>query len=355
MGIPHNTPFVYRFDMRSERIYGPQTLEWVGERYASDSQCECAPADVSGTWAVGPWKPVHIWFADMVPAGATDRQLKRLENLRIPHNREFLTRDNANQLIKTAEAKLPPTKAQITKAGNLRISVPEGATRGDIEALVDAAERKAAITALRRRKIQVPENASWEEIEAGNEAAENRNETMKLVTKLRRSGLTVADGLNLDDLEEIELAWEDLREAIREARKIGFVLNPPAGLTPSEMENLSAALGDLERHFGLSEGSLDYLVENGWLPRKPRKTAIKAALPDLFARILNGSWQGNHEDDLWLFRRALELEQSDSESGVAEFKYDAKQIAAFSRIPPSLPADTHPAGLRGWLKKRFGL
>jgi len=57
----------------------------------------------------------------------------------------------------------------------------------------------------------------------------------------------------------------------------------------------------------MSEANLDWLVDRGELPRRPRKAAIKAALPELFARIHAGTWQGSEEDDLWLFRRALEL------------------------------------------------
>lgn len=309
MGIPHDTLFVYRFDRPVGRIYGPRPLSWVVAAYGGSPECECAPFDATGTQASGPWRSVPGWHAEMLPVPpppVTDRQRVRLANLKvlaIP-----VTKEEAAQLIHEAESRLKPTKGQLSKVRTLKIAVTPGSSRGEVEALVDMAERQKAILSLRRQNLEIEGGASWDEIQTAEEEAEERREARPLAAALRRRGVAAMDDMSLEELEELDQARQDLDQAIVEARGMGFRFEPPPGLTLESMQSLYASLGDLEQHFGVSESNLELLVHRGDLPRKPRKAAIKAALPELLARIHAGTWQGSEEDDLWFFRRALELQ-----------------------------------------------
>lgn len=307
MGVPHDMPFVYRFDSdREPHIYGPRPLDWVVSAYGGQSACECAPADTTGRQSVGPWRRVAEWHADMLPPPVAERQRVRLANLRI--HATPATKEEAAQVIHEAERRLKPTKGQLSKATALKVAVPTGASRGEAAALIDTAERQTAILVLRDEKIEIADNASWDEIQVAEEVAEERREARPLAASLRRAGVAATDDMSLEELEELDQARQDLDQAIVEARGIGFRFEPPPGLTLESMQAFYASLGDLEQHFGVSESNLEWLVHRGDLPRTPRKAAIKAALPELFARIHAGTWQGSEEDDLWFFRRALELQ-----------------------------------------------
>ena len=144
MAIQHDTLFLYRFDVPVDRIYGPRGLEWIGQRYGARPECECAPADVSGAQAAGPWRPVNAWLTEMLPAPeppAKDRQMKRLANLKVPHDPGTLTHYEARRLIQEAEGGLPPTKSQIQMAEEMKIALPDAPTRANVEALIDSKKR----------------------------------------------------------------------------------------------------------------------------------------------------------------------------------------------------------------------
>jgi hypothetical protein len=308
MGVPHDTLFIYRFDAPADRIYGPRALQWVVATYGKRPECECAPADTTGMLAVGPWQRVAEWAREMLPEPATKRQRTRLTNLKVTHDPAAITRDEAARLIREAEGGLAPTKGQLADAAALGIDVPPGATRAEVEALVDAAERSASVEAVRREKVEIDDDASWQEIAEAQEQVEERKESRPLAAALRRRGVAVTDDLTLDDLYELDSARRDLDEAIREARSIGFKFESPAGLTYDAMQQLYASLNDLGEQLALMEVDFERLAENGLIPRKPRRTAIKAALPELFERIQAREWQGSESDVLWFCRRALELD-----------------------------------------------
>lgn len=306
MTVPHDTAFVYRFDVPADRIYGPATLEWIGEAHGSRPECQCAPADASGTQPAGPWRPVQTWLADMLPAPATDRQIKRLTKLQIPHDPNTLTRDEARRLLAEAEGRLHPTKSQLKKAAELKLAVPVSATRAELEDLIDAEEHKAAIASLRRRKIEIADDASWEEIGATEEAAEERKEALKLAAALRKKGVAASDNLTLGELDELDYALRELRSAIREAKKLGLAFEPPSNLTLAQIQQLSSALFQLEELMGRAEANLGWYVDARRLPREPSRGQIQAALPALFERLLSESWGGTEDDEVWFFQRALD-------------------------------------------------
>ena len=310
MGISDDTLFVYRFDRPVDRIYGPRALSWVIATYGARPECECAPATADGSAAAGPWRPVGAWQSEMLPKTASERQRKRLAKLGVLHDPGTLGLDDAARLIAEAEACLSPTKHQLAKAVKLGVAVPPAATRAALRSLTDAAERRAAVRGLHAQGVPLAEDASWDEIRAAEDEAQERSEAFPLIAALRRQGVVATDEMSLEELDELDSARRDLDEAMRDARRLGFKFEPSTPLTLVTMQALYASLGELEQHLASSEANLDWLVERGRLPRKPRRAAIKIALPDQFARIHAGTWQGNDEDDLWFFQRALELQEA---------------------------------------------
>jgi hypothetical protein len=249
------------------------------------------------------------------PAQATERQLKRLKKLNVAVDSPALTEEGAEQLIRDATSTLDPTPKQLARAAELKVSVPEGATRGVVGELIDRAERREAIRAVRRRKVSVADDASWEEIEAAETSADDRAEARKLASALRRRGVAVDEDMSVDELTELDYARRDLEEAMREVRGIGFAFAPPESMTGEDMLALSSALGEMEQAYRMMETSLDHFVDEKWISRRPRKAAIKAALPFLFERIRAGTWRGDTDDDLAYYRHALTLEQEDRDRG----------------------------------------
>jgi hypothetical protein len=313
MPIPHDTPTLYRFSRAADaKLYGPRPLHWVGRYYIEREDCECAPADLVAKGTDSPWRPVSSWLAEMLPgppAPATERQRARLRKLQVTVDQETLTEEEAATRIREAESALPPTPKQIARAAELSIVVPEGANRVTVRDLIDAEERRQAIRALRRR-VQIDADASWEEIAKAEEAADERSQARTLATALRRRGIVTTEEMSITELEALGYSRSDLDDAIREARGIGLVVTRPELMTGEEMEALSSALSDTVQAYAATEGSLDHFVEERWIQRRPRKAAIKAALPYLLDRVRSGTWNGGIDDDLAFYRHAITLDNT---------------------------------------------
>jgi hypothetical protein len=363
MSFPRDTPTLYRFSKEPDaKLYGPRPLYWVIDCYADRVECECAPADVAGTAPATSWRPVSESHVELQQEPVSERQITRLRNLRIETDTALLTRNQAQDLIRDAESKLTPTPKQLAKATALKVSVPGGATRGDVEDLIENTERVAAITSLRQHAIEIADGASWDDIEAAESKSQERAEAHKLVLALRRRGVFVTEGAALSTLYELESSRRDLDDALREAWNTGLVLAPPEQMTGEELQALSVSLTDFAQQFRMTETGLDHFVEQRWLPRRPRKSSVRAALPYMFERVRAGTWHGSIEDDLSFYRHALALEE--------EAGRDAKDLRAAPRQTtrnpasnpdsassldaPAMPRNTEPIKTPSFWRKLFG-
>lgn len=150
---------------------------------------------------------------------------------------------------------------------------------------------------------------------------------------LQRKGVAATEGQSVEELEALEQAYEDLVEAMGWAREeTGFRFEPPTPLTLDVMERYAGALSRVGEAVGRAETCARDYVEQEYIPRVPRKAAIRAAIPDLLDRLMEGTWgTGSYvEDDLWFLRRALDL--GSTSTGVST-----------SSAGPSAQAKTRPA------------
>ncbi len=290
MSITPDASFLYRFRSTPGKVYGPSPLEWIRRTYENNDDCECAPAAEDTQRPIGDWRPVFDWLVEVdwpPPDTATERQLARLTKLSIPHDPATITADEAREAITAAEALLPPTKHQFKVAADLELPLPDGATRGQVKALVE-------------------EHGRAEQLE------EDQEEARGIAERLRRAGLPIAEGLSLAEVWEFEHAWEGLHEAMKDARRVGFALPLRPGITPQEMERFTDALWSLPEVVDtVTEWKIEQFQHDGIISGRPTKAAIKAALPDLFARMLSGEWTGGDDDYLWFILRASELREEE--------------------------------------------
>lgn len=341
MGIPHDTQFLYRFQSTADKIYGPRPLDFLAAYYAECDDCSCARAD--GDQAAGPWRPVREVVAEMLPIPlepATERQRKRLANLKIAPP-AGITADEARALIREAEAKLPPTPTQLRKASEAKLTVPSGATRGDVDDLLDDHERRKAIRALRRKQVSIADDADWEEIERAEDAAAEAADVRTQLRPLRAKGVAVPDGLSPEDADEWCSAWDELKRISAEVkRELGLAVPIPAGVTLEGVRELERALYATLEAASQWETMLDWLAElSHVIPRVPRKDEQRAVMLDLFERVRAKTWRGDDADDLWLARRALGISasaESQSERGDSS-KSLASECPASTTQPDASP------------------
>ena len=303
MQIPHDKQFVYRFDPSSGSVYGPRTLEWVVNCYLTNEKCECAPFFEKDGDGPVEWKPVRIWFGQMLPAPMTARQGERLRRLNVVFDQTLKTKAEAQQAIRQAEAVLPPTNGQLLKVKRLKISIPTNATREIVSGLIR--EHQDAI-----------------------ELALERKEAKQLASSLRRKGIVAKDEMSVGELDDLESAWLDLDEALKGAKKIGLKVDDYPNDCPQKMMEYASALFELVYQFECVQADLDGLLEYGLLPKKPSKPQIKAALPYLFGRILDKTWRGEESDMKSFYEVALAEQVGPS---------PAKVTRTSSLNPPPLP------------------
>lgn len=305
MAVRQNTPFLYRFDIPVDSVYGPRALDWILECYGARPECECAPASEDGTTPLGPWRPVREWRAEMLPAGVTDLQLKRLANLHVQYDPQSLTRDEAKRLIAKAEGQQQPTKVQLANAAELKLAVPDGSTRAQVVRLLDAEKRRIAIASLGERGRNVADGASWENIRRAESAAETAEQAREIAADLRQRGVAISDDTTLDHALDAQYALRDFESALADARALGLDYEPPTPLPVAKMKHLVEALWTFREAQSIGGTDLEWLVRLRKVPREPRPDQIRAVLPDLFARIVAGRWKGTEDDQAWLCRRAL--------------------------------------------------
>lgn len=140
--------------------------------------------------------------------------------------------------------------------------------------------------------------------------------------------------MSITELEALGYSRCGLDDAIREARRIGLVMTRPELMTGEEMDALSSALSDTVQAYAATEGSLDHFVEERWIPRRPRKAAIKAALPHLLDRVRSGKWTVSIDDDLPFYRRALTLDSAEAPTRPASEGRAATAAGPLDSSPP---------------------
>lgn len=302
----HDAPFFYRFTKPAGTVYGPRTLEWIGSAYNNRPDCSCCPADAEGQAPNGDWRSVEAWICRMKPAPLTATQASRLRKLGVPFDETSTTRDGARTLIREAERSLPPTLKQVREAATLKVHVPERATRGEVEMLIDGKRRGKAVASLGRAGRVLGTDAPWEQIREVAKAKEDDASRATLIRIIESRGIAVEPDFDNARLSEIVQLADDLREAIREAKGAGYHFARSAPLLPEELPHLIAALWRLEETVARARANAEWFVHIRRIPRKPTKAELDSVLDQLVERLVAGSWKGDADDECWLLGLALQ-------------------------------------------------